>query len=789
MALKNTRIGTDQRFALSLSNAGAKVNMNDVEVLHLCMYSNDQRSNDGSISYAVNADDATVLDLLWSAKSQCYLGSHSVHGTIRYAGAVASFDIPAVNVVSLTSEADISTDIIVLEAPVGTEDLTATITIQGMGPQGPKGPKGDKMTYADLTQEDKQELYEGTSEVMKPLLATKQDVLTDTDGSYGQRVAKLEKEGIASQEKLTEFDSKVKDISRDEIQNTEDKIVIQDDNDNDIVTVTRDGLNAKSLKVNNVRVLTQDDKKEIDNSIGEIKTTTKEIEHSEEEGFTDEEIEVQDSLGNTVVKITPDGADFKNIKKKGVEIQTLPATVEETYKKDEEIVFEDSEENPIMKISNRGVKVSNITDMEGNPIAPSYEHPIAITDVIYVAVGRELCIYADSIVKSMDRGLNSPMNYRVLFNCNIGEVHDRFYRLVPTQSQIGEYTFRVRAFDLNNQLVIEKTSTLKVIPNTGFTSKKNIVFISASTGKGTATSLFSHFKNVAGVKPNFVGTQGDAETGKFEAYGGWRFYDFAGAGRPAYRCQVVNVDTIIKGAVYEDAQHHQFTVQETNINADGTGNISLSYISGVTIDNYTTLTIVSGTGDSTVELTTVTIEGNNPLYNVNTAQLDIANYRRTLQLEGKIDIACIQLGVNDANYQMPVAYIERDLEKIYNAFIEDNPNCKVLVTMPLAHGNTIGGTRTNGGSAYDTAIVDDYQWKYRHLFLTKYVNNENFHNLRITCVYPQLDRYYGYDRWEYLLSKYVTEKVTEHSNYWHPNAVGYNQVAEGWLSEILATDL
>ena len=192
MALKNTRIGTDQRFALSLSNAGAKVNMNDVEVLHLCMYSNDQRSNDGSIGYAVNSDDTTVLDLLWLAKSQSYLGSHSVHGTIRYAGAVASFDIPAVNVVSKTSEADISTDTIVLEAPVGTEDLTATITIQGIGPQGPQGPKGDKMTYADLTQEDKENLYEGVSEVMKPLLATKQNTLTDTDGGYGQRVAELE---------------------------------------------------------------------------------------------------------------------------------------------------------------------------------------------------------------------------------------------------------------------------------------------------------------------------------------------------------------------------------------------------------------------------------------------------------------------------------------------------------------------------------------------------------------------------------------------------------------------
>ena len=36
-------------------------------------------------------------------------------------------------------------------------------------------------------------------------LATKQNTLTDTDGGYGQRVANLEKEGIASQEKLTEL--------------------------------------------------------------------------------------------------------------------------------------------------------------------------------------------------------------------------------------------------------------------------------------------------------------------------------------------------------------------------------------------------------------------------------------------------------------------------------------------------------------------------------------------------------------------------------------------------------
>ena len=43
-------------------------------------------------------------------------------------------------------------------------------------------------------------------------LNTKQNTLTDTDGGYGQRVAELEKEGIASQEKLTELESEVTDL-------------------------------------------------------------------------------------------------------------------------------------------------------------------------------------------------------------------------------------------------------------------------------------------------------------------------------------------------------------------------------------------------------------------------------------------------------------------------------------------------------------------------------------------------------------------------------------------------
>lgn len=205
--MKNVRINTDQRFNLSLKAGGALIDMTSIDVLSLYMYCNPQKARDGAIKHSVSTSDAKVLEMIWPADIQRYLGEHSVHGTIRYSGAVASFDVPAVNVVSKTSEADISTDTIVLEAPVGTEDLTATITIQGMGPQGPKGdpgeqgpkgdkgdkgdkgekgdtgpkgdagetgatgpqgPKGDDLLYSGLTEADKAEIYEEVSGLVKP---------------------------------------------------------------------------------------------------------------------------------------------------------------------------------------------------------------------------------------------------------------------------------------------------------------------------------------------------------------------------------------------------------------------------------------------------------------------------------------------------------------------------------------------------------------------------------------------------------------------------------------------
>lgn len=91
---------------------------------------------------------------------------------------------------------------------------------------------------------------EGRLTEMGKEIDTKQNVLTDTDGGYGQRVAKLEKEGIASQEKLSELEGEVNPLSE-----FKDKYLSIEQGTEDIITpisdvvdgyVTKDGIAGTS---------------------------------------------------------------------------------------------------------------------------------------------------------------------------------------------------------------------------------------------------------------------------------------------------------------------------------------------------------------------------------------------------------------------------------------------------------------------------------------------------------------------------------------------------------------
>lgn len=99
------------------------------------------------------------------------------------------------------------------------------------------------VTNLDIVQSKGNSLTSAMSQkAVTEALKGKQDTLTDTDGSYGQRVAELEKEGIASQEKLTELSLEVSEVKPKETE--EEGFYICDENGN--VLIRLDILDSKN---------------------------------------------------------------------------------------------------------------------------------------------------------------------------------------------------------------------------------------------------------------------------------------------------------------------------------------------------------------------------------------------------------------------------------------------------------------------------------------------------------------------------------------------------------------
>ena len=148
--------------------------------------------------------------------------------------------------------------------PIGPQGPQGERGTQGI--QGEQGPKGDKMTYADLTETDKANLYEGGASLVRPLLDKKQDTISDLDAirqgaekgstalqSYTEsdpiytadkpnlalkseldgKVDKEEGKGLSSNDytdeekaKLSELESKVDEIIMDDVPFTFDGYIV-----------------------------------------------------------------------------------------------------------------------------------------------------------------------------------------------------------------------------------------------------------------------------------------------------------------------------------------------------------------------------------------------------------------------------------------------------------------------------------------------------------------------------------------------------------------------------------
>ena len=415
------------------------------------------------------------------------------------------------------------------------------------------------------------------------------------------------------------------------------------------------------------------------------------------------------------------------------------------------------------------------------------ETKIIIPDVVYGIVGTQMNLWNDTIAISADKGLHSPINYRVVWMCAKGLVTDRCFRFEPSSSDVGDHSCTCYVYNNAGTLIAEKTFVIRVVANTANLSAKKTVLFGDSLGAGTALQLYNNFQSpsqFAGNMPAMLGSR-DGEGYSYEATGGYGWSEYATEGRAAFRISVTGVTSVGEGAIYSDTSSHYFEVREVNI-TNGNGNILLIYALshvGVLVMPSGTLTKISGSGDDTIPYTGAFQESANLLWN--NGALDFANYRTAhlgLSSSEKLDAVFFQLGINGAT---SIEQIKTYINSIYDAFVADNPNGLFVVGLTPTSGNDVNGAGANYGASYDTEAYHKRVFE-RNLLYLELLQDTTRPNYRVSPQALFIDRYYGYSLGSRAISSRVSTTELYHVNFVHPTTSGYQQLADGLLGAYVA---
>lgn len=237
-----------------------------------------------------------------------------------------------------------------------------------------------------------------------------------------------------------------------------------------------------------------------------------------------------------------------------------------------------------------------------------------------------------------------------------------------------------------------------------------------------------------------------------------------------------------------------------NICIIGDSNIDGSYILKAIYDRFAwlggTQPTMVGSKSSTIEGVTIKHEGRSgwttsqmvgtgsPFYNSTSKKLDVASYRSNNSISGVIDVAVIALGINECILTGNSTY--NTIKPLIDAFLADNPNCKVILELPHLGANTMGG----GWSAYPYASKKISYYKnviaQRKSYIDFFENSEEYKDKVIIgegCY--ALDRYYGFPYSQKKMSELIDVQEFVHTNCVHPNNDGYKQEGYAYFVTIL----
>ncbi|WP_302249838.1 hypothetical protein [uncultured Alistipes sp.] len=339
---------------------------------------------------------------------------------------------------------------------------------------------------------------------------------------------------------------------------------------------------------------------------------------------------------------------------------------------------------------------------------------IYLPDELSVVEGDTLQIFWRSVIHAFN-----PYIFDIQSKCSVGKHYPRYFTYTPATTQVNNtYPLVVRVKKNDLSVFIEKSINIKVLSKpTSPSNKLNVLCIGASA---TVNGYW-----VSELKRRLVASDGDGTpynpTGlglsnidfvgrrtvipssggpvKLEATGGWRVWDYAGSGVPAYRFNVSGVSQLNIGDTYASGGA-TFSVTEINV-TEGVGNIRCTYRGTPLIPASGTLNRESGTGDEVITYSSYVSESYNPFWNNETESLDFKAYADSY-CDGDIGLQIWHCGVNDiASGVDKIPTIIESFRSILRAYRQDFPNGKVIISsVPV--GSPDGGFGANYGAASDT---------------------------------------------------------------------------------------
>lgn len=410
---------------------------------------------------------------------------------------------------------------------------------------------------------------------------------------------------------------------------------------------------------------------------------------------------------------------------------------------------------------------------------------VSLPDELTAVVGDTLQLFLRGIVCAVN-----PYIYDLFVTCNKGGQYPRYFQILPTSGDAGDYDWTITVRDNNKNVLSTSKTILKIVDVVKSPeSELNVACFGDSLTSGGFWCREAHRRlTETGGSPagkgltniNFVGKKKNDTTGYF-GEGGWNWSDYTSAKRPAFRFQVSGVTQLNMDAVYTN-NGFEYKIIEINV-TEGVGNILCSTSSSSNVPQTSgVLTRKSGNGDATISYSSFEEDVANPLWNTETNQMDFVPYANEY-CNGRIDVVYTLLTWNGlVSWKDDWTSFLTQVKRFADALHRDFPNAKMKILgiqIPSLNGGIAANYGSIGNGITDTFGTINTVFNMNEVY-QDFANQSDYKDwVEFVNVSSQFDSEYNMpSNEEYVNTRNTAFKERIGTNGVHPASSGYLQIGD-----------